>query len=424
VFSTSTSRLRRNSSGSMYFEAALSLTFQLALGAYLGHYYDIRVFMVSGYAVAEGLSPYETRELESVFDHPHFDGGVPGIGYPPPWGLLLGLIYQVSYNIFPNIFFYNVVIKLPVILGNLLLAVLVRNLLQKENVEAKMVKAAWRFFLFNPFVVYTTAVWGQFDPLVAFLTVLSVLLLFQGKNKASAILLGLAAAFKLIPVAFVFASLLFLKKKNEKIRGLEYILFFTGAFVAATYLPFPLLNWGIAPIFSSWNIHFSVLGGLSLFNIAELFGRDSFPAGLELLGYLWAPALIITFYILWRRTVSPSFEELVKSCLVFIFVLLLTRSWVSEQNLNLLFPFLILNASLGGISQRAVTLAWVIPFIFTFFNASFLQQLFLIYPEAIALNDTVFSAESFLHYRLILRFLVVIPWHIMGWWIVVRNLRS
>src|SRR3989304_5118656 len=105
-----------------------SLLLQMPLAYFLGHYYDERVFMATGYVVNSGVNPYQPIELMNVFSHPLLTGMVPGLGYPPPWPLILGLIFRLSYNIVPDVFVYNFAIKIPTIIANVGLAYLVRNI--------------------------------------------------------------------------------------------------------------------------------------------------------------------------------------------------------------------------------------------------------------------------------------------------------
>ena len=70
----------------------------VASAVFLGHYYDQRIFLETGYLVSSGLNPYQQHEI-SVFSNPYLTGLNPLIGYPPPWPLLLGFIYRQTYSI-------------------------------------------------------------------------------------------------------------------------------------------------------------------------------------------------------------------------------------------------------------------------------------------------------------------------------------
>ena len=105
----------------------LSLGIQIPLAVFLGHYFDERVFMVTGYEVSSGLNPYLPHVISGVFSSPYLSGAFSSIGDPPLWSLLLGAIYKLSYNITPNIFLYNFAIKIPVIVTNIGLAYIIKN---------------------------------------------------------------------------------------------------------------------------------------------------------------------------------------------------------------------------------------------------------------------------------------------------------
>src|SRR5208283_865692 len=151
-----------------------SILVQLPLAVFLGHYYDERSFIDTGYLVSAGLNPYQTHLITVFSSTPSLIGFNPIIGDPPLWSLLLGAIYRLTYNITPNIFLYNFAIKLPVIAANIGLAYITRNILQGQGASEKKVMFAWLFVLFNPFILLTTTAWGQFDNLIALLCVVSL----------------------------------------------------------------------------------------------------------------------------------------------------------------------------------------------------------------------------------------------------------
>src|SRR5450759_2364556 len=104
------------------FIVLLSLCLQIPLAVFLGHYYDERVLMLTGYEVSSGLNPYVPHMISGVFSGPYLSGTFSAIGDPPLWPLLLGVIYKLSYNITQNIFLYNFAIKIPIIITNIGLA--------------------------------------------------------------------------------------------------------------------------------------------------------------------------------------------------------------------------------------------------------------------------------------------------------------
>ena len=81
----------------------LSIAIQLALAPWLGHFYDIRIFMATGYLVGTGQNPYAAQDLTVVFNNISFQG-MTSVGYPPPWPLMLGFLYRSVYPAFSNLF--------------------------------------------------------------------------------------------------------------------------------------------------------------------------------------------------------------------------------------------------------------------------------------------------------------------------------
>ncbi len=393
----------------------IGLTVQVLLAFFLGHYYDMRVFMAAGYAVGSGLNPYEYHSLQGVFQHSLFQEAVPGIGYPPPWPLLMGLIYLLSFNLIPNLFLYNFAIKVPIIVGNIGLAYLVRWLLRYSGVNEEEARRSWLFFVFNPFIIFTTSAWGQFDTIVALLSLASLCFLHRGRLEWSATLLALAISMKpialpLLPLALIYTG------KNSPRRGLRYMAVFTPALLVFSAAPFLISGWSLDPILSNWNAHFNVAGGMSLFGLLEfLQGSYVVPESSQILGFVWLPALAVGAWLL--RSDSRSFEALVQGATSLTLIFFLTRTWLSEPNVNLILPMILILTATGRL--RRCSLLWVIPLIFTFLNTSFPQLFILPYPSTIALladlDSRIRSA------RLITRTLVVIPWHILGWRIVVKN---
>jgi hypothetical protein len=62
----------------------LSIALQIPFAVFFGHYYDDRIFMATGYLVANGQNPYLARDLSGVFHLSQFQTFTT-IGYPPPW---------------------------------------------------------------------------------------------------------------------------------------------------------------------------------------------------------------------------------------------------------------------------------------------------------------------------------------------------
>ena len=396
-----------------------SVALQLVLGWFFGHAYDIRIFMATGYQVASGNTPYIIPDLRDVFHNPSFIG-LPSIGYPPPYPLLLGLIYLVTYAPFQNFLLYNLSIKIPVIIANILLAYLVRDILKNQGANQKIQRNAWLFMLFNPFLFYFTVAWGQFDSLLALLTLISLVFLTQKKLALSSLLLALAISLKPTPLPVMLAAVLYLWEPPWR-RLLIYFVTFTAGVLVFCVLPFFIFGWDASPILHGWNNQFTVSGGMSLTTLYELTaGTYTLPGAWWLLGMLWLPALLIGMAFMRRG--DHGFISLLKNSLVLILIFFLTRTWLSEQNLALILPMVLILVALDQLPILTLYAVLILPLIFTVFNTSPAQLLFPILPGL--MNKLLQFSDTFRLERLWARMLVVIPWQVAGWWMVIHCMKK
>lgn len=397
----------------------LSIAIQLVLGTLFGHLYDTRIFMATGYLVGTGQNPYLAQDLSSVFHNLTFQN-ITTVGYPPPWPLILGLIYRVISTFTPNFLAYNLALKLPIILANIGLAYLVAATIKKINPSAKAARQVWIFMLLNPFLLVVTSAWGQFDSIVALLVLSSLLLLDSGKIKTSALLLALAISFKPIALPLVLIPLIHLSlKKIPRILSYYGVLLFSG--LAFCVLPFIVFRWDPSPIFQNWNAHFIIGGGMSFLTFLELTRNSYFlPQAWLFLGIIWIPALAVTSLFI-NQKAGGLINLLLKSTAL-IMVFFLTRAWLSEPNIVLVLPFILILTSVHEFDHFELAAVWLLPLVFSFSNTG-LAQLF--FPSMPALMGQLIAwEEGFRSLRLVAKILVVIPWQIVGWSIVVKSLKK
>ena len=358
----------------------LSAGIQLAIGAFTAHPYDGRVFMATGYLVAHGNSPYVPTNVSKIFGSSLFPDPVPGIGYPPPWSLVLALSYLVSYNVIPNLILYNLAIKIPIVFGNILLALLVGKMVLGATSSTAKSESATRFMLFNPFVIYTTAIWGQFDTVSVLLMLLAIFEFTQNRRRLSAIALGGAIALKLIPVVLL-PLLIFCERKRENwLRAFEYLAL-VAIVVGLSCFPF-LIGWSVKPIIDNWNVHFVRIGAFSPMNVLLIFGIGSSTNVLSFLGFLWVPSLALVYFLLVMKRAIRSTDILLPSLAVML-GFSLTRSWVSEQNLNFVLPLVLLCSVKQDWSKKWLSATWLLPLIFAVFHTFPLEMLFLTVPQSL-----------------------------------------
>ncbi len=355
----------------------LSIALQIPFAIFFGHYYDDRIFMATGYLVAEGQSPYQTQDLSGAFHNSDFQSFTT-IGYPPPWALVLGLAYRLAGPAGPNLLFYNLIIKIPIMAANIGMAYLTVRILKRMGAGEPIAEKARNFLLFNPFLIYFATAWGQFDSIVAFFALLAILMLDEEKMVRAGICLALAISFK--PTAFpLLLVFLFCLAGKSWPTAVRFLTAFVSGILVFCILPFPVFGWDPAPILQDWNYHFSVAGAMSIFAVYTLWSGSMRLSGIWwFLGFLWIPALGIGAFAL--RHGSFDLEGVIRKCAGLALIFFLSRSWLSEPNIILILPLILILVSLGSLPPRALTAVWVIPFVFTVFFGSFPQLLFPLMP--------------------------------------------
>ncbi len=396
---------------------ALSIGLQLVLAALLGHSYDTKVFLATGYLAGGGHDPYVAQNVIGVFHHTGFSV-IDSVGYPPPWPLALGLLYLAAWAPFHSLVLYAVAIKLPVIAAGVGLAYLTAAWLQNLGVPAERCRRAWIFVLFNPFLLFVGAAWGQIDAIVALLALAALALLVSGRRSASALALALAVCVKPTAAPILLVALAYLAVRSGR-RALVY----GGTFVAGVFvfyvLPFLALGWSAAPL-KHTNAEFTASGGMSLMTVARVFHDPLILRGhWWLLGLAWVVALAVAALAL-RRGVGDA-DDLVSKSAALVLVFFLTRTWLSEPNAVLLLPLVLILTTRGRLDGRALTVVWVVPLLYAVANAAPLQTLWLLFPGA--MQRSLDWIANYGHVTLLARAALVLVWETAGWWIVVACLR-
>ncbi|MCZ2846276.1 MAG: glycosyltransferase 87 family protein, partial [Candidatus Bathyarchaeota archaeon] len=210
-----------------YVLSIASFTLQSIIGLFMGHHFDMQIFYVAGNAVSNGFAPYGIFYPSLIFNSPNFFERISGIGYPPPWGFFLGLVYMFVYEPTKNIYAYNLAIKIPSILSNIALAFIVERIAIQEGLRKTTTSRIFLFFLFNPLTIYISAIWGQFDSLVILTCILGLILLTNEKIILSSLLFAVSVSLKIIPFVLLPAMLLFIKRNYGLKQISEFILPFS-----------------------------------------------------------------------------------------------------------------------------------------------------------------------------------------------------
>jgi predicted membrane-bound dolichyl-phosphate-mannose-protein mannosyltransferase len=218
----------------------------------------MRVFMAVGAAVSRGITPYGQYVLQDIFagtPHPHLYGTMLGIGYPPPWGLITGLMYSFSSTLAPNdLYAYVLALKIPIILAEIATAILIYNILKVQTNE-KVASKAFTLFLFCPFILAVGTVWGMFDILALFFTLLSAYGL-HSNWRFSSLYLSIASVLKVFPftLAPLYSLLIYKSSRNLK-TALSFFLLTTMLAGFFTITPMVVFGWPISNLYNALIYH-------------------------------------------------------------------------------------------------------------------------------------------------------------------------
>lgn len=353
-----------SSDSSLLYSLFLGLFIRLVLAPFMGHPYDLRVFMAVGWAVANGITPYGKYALQEIFiDVPqqHLSGSFYGIGYPPLWGLFLGFLYRLySWISAGNIYLYSFFLKIPIILGDLAAALILYRIVENtldENIASKV----FCFYQLCPFLIIVGIVWGMFDILVFLFTIISAYLLLKRSN-LSAVSLAIATSFK--PYAIILAPLysIFIYKKFSSIRRTyHYLLVVLGLLISLTFIPMFIFKWPLSNLYFALASHmtttdfyymegrdytYGAASPFNMYNVLRLAYPRIKPPGF--LNYIWIFSCLATYVYMFFRSSENDFKSIIKYSFLTSVVFFATRFWVSEQNLVFLLSFFMLTVLFNG----------------------------------------------------------------------------
>jgi hypothetical protein len=183
--------------------AIIATAIRLAIAPFFMHTWDITTILTSTDQFLKGINPYHyvLQQVEAL--HEATGLHLPYYGflylphvllvYTPFYAAYLALfgdtplvgghgdIYTGLRLIYPQLYYALLLLKLPVILADGAVTYLLYG---------RSVKAA-RIYAFSPYVIVITSIWGNFDPLIGLLLLLSSLT-FERRKALSGLLYGLS----------------------------------------------------------------------------------------------------------------------------------------------------------------------------------------------------------------------------------------
>ena len=295
-----------------------------------GHPTDFELWVRLGYWMNHGGNPYGVLpavpglSFSTAFSY--LTG--PTIAYLPFWPLVTGGIYAF-YSLLgvSNRFLYYFLLKQPIIFGDVLLAYLLyRYASSRKNGSA----AGWvlSFWLFSPFTIILSAIWGMFDSLAMAFVFMSIL----ATNRAGkSIWSGLATFAKSIPIIYTAP----LTVRNRKDVWATVLALITPTVLSI--VTFAVMGWPISTISASlesaaakgwWSMSFWDLAFyLNFLGAFPTLSRIDYT----ILGLIWIPAIIIFTIIGYKRYRADTDYGLIQVLIIVTLTFLIFKARVAEQ---------------------------------------------------------------------------------------------
>ena len=295
-----------------------------------GHPTDFELWVRLGYGMSHGGDPYGALPAAPglSFSNAFSNLNAATIAYLPFWPLVTGAVY-VLYSLvgFNDRFVYYFLLKQPVIFGDVGLAYLLYRYTssRKDVPSGRWVLSFW---LFSPFTIILSGIWGMFDSLAMSFVLLSIMSRCQIKRSIWA---GLGIFAKSIPV--IYAAPLTMRRWKD-----------AGALIAAVGVPtllsaltFTVMGWPLSTIgltlesaaakgwwsMSVWDAFFY----LNYLGLLPNLSQFEYTA----LGLIWVPGVIIFTIIAYKRFRTETDYGLIQALIVVTLAFLIFKARVAEQ---------------------------------------------------------------------------------------------
>jgi len=204
----------------------LGLAARLIPSAFYAHPWDMYIWIKSGELGLHELNIYK-------FDNPvEYPWGF--YAYPPAWLYWL-VAATILGNVVGNLNFKIFLIKLPIILADAAVAILLYRLALRLGYDERrgaMISAIW---LFNPITYFISAFWGMFDSIAVLFQLLAIYYILEERYVRAGVAAGIGAAVKILPALMVLPTLIHIFKRRG-ISGVWEAVLKVAAPMAAAFL--------------------------------------------------------------------------------------------------------------------------------------------------------------------------------------------
>lgn len=354
------------------------LVIHLYVSPFSAHLYDMRVWFETGEFIINGAYLDDDKPIYNIYTYAKkaFAAGKYPEGayiYTPFWAyicafshLLTQFLSQAGLTIGEHYYFLQLfVFKIPIVLSNMLIAIILLKISRLHNLNNKRTYLLLIGYLFNPYVIEVSSIWGNFHNIATLFLLLSYYLWQRGKKEYSLLSLGISIAVKLSPIFIVPIYLLKMKWKGKKAFIKNLILIFSPTIIIC--LPFIIWDFNsfisvmlLTGVSTSCN-NFSWWSGVwRILNIYVSTPTDPLSYANPLLATMVIITNIIAYSSLlfayfWFR--KKKLSLLSGTILTFMFIYA-THRYVQETWIIWVIPFVLLDIL---INEERIGTYWLLP---------------------------------------------------------------
>jgi hypothetical protein len=382
----------------------LGLLVREVFSFWTGHPSDFELWVRLGYAMAHGGDPYSTlRPAPGLsFANVYSATNAPTIAYLPFWPLVTWLIY-LAYSLIGvnDRFIYYFLLKQPIIFGDVSLAYLLYSYVASRKPGSA---GFWvlSFWLFSPFTIIISGIWGMFDSIAICFLVISMSSIGQFRR---AIWTGLAIFVKSVPIIFAAPMTM---KNLKSIKDVSAFVTTIGLPVLLSVATFTIIGWPLSTV-STTLVSTAGKGGWSM-SIWSAFPYLNYlgllPPVLQnvygTLGLVWIPAIAIFTCIAIRRFRTETDAGLFQALIVCVLVFLLFKAQVAEQYALYLFALGAVDVVLWNPQRKRLLIAtMIVALIYLVVNNYFLVRfLSPVYPNFVDFENTMYTLIGSVRYAI------------------------
>lgn len=355
----------------------VGLAIRLAMAPFLAHPRDVFAWFAAGQGVISGtdrlttfLVPYDYSFFLFVFPailaYKFLSPLVPTFTFSTstlPPGVNLGPRFDFV-TVVPGLLF-DLLVKIPLIVSDTLIAFILFKIVKERFGNERSANLAAAIWFLNPLTIWVSSGWGMFDTLPALFTVVALYFVLEERFELAGIAIVIASVAKYYAISLAIPVVLIAWKTTGRRRAASVVTLMAillGVLlvpsITATLQGLSLLTVGGQEV----GLHYS---GLTFWTAITLF----FPVDPTLLSSLALVALTSAVYLLVYRSWRSDPTKTILTFAVPVSASLLMYSFVGENFLVWLLPFLSLLAVDSKRTRYLLALVTVVGLISSMTNS-------------------------------------------------------